>query len=421
VKIENPNTGENSSERISFINEDGDVCGIAAYDDDSVYPSQMRIFNNRPDGSINLIAGAFGLHVKNGGAVGIGTMVPSRKLEVEGGIQADSLSLGSMSLDGGLYLFQSGSSQPMVTIDDPWDYGARMWFSEAGGATNYKFEPDVSTGGGAWMYLTRGTNLGGLTFDGNYFGSQEPALSLTGSSRHAAFNMSLSGNSSVSLPVDAVSSSEMFDEPGVASHRSRYTMPCMALAGGFNQVDSVSLYVPGEGYVFVLATCQPSVTHTSGNLSHANFGISTVRTSLPVNQDVSLRLDTNMGGGAPGSNVQEFPVSVHGLFRVDSPGTYEYFLLAQKYSGTICVNDVQLTAVYFPTNYGAVSPTLGEAPQTAVDESIGVPASELIGGDTPQPPAEEIYMARIEAEMAAMRAELETLRQRLENGNRLDD
>jgi hypothetical protein len=103
---------------------------------------------------------------------------------------------------------------------------------------------------------------------------------------------------------------------------------------------------------------------------------------------------------------------------VGSVGNYEYFLVAYKFNGTITVNDVQLSALYFPTSYGSVSPTLAEGHQPTVDESVGAPASKRIDAAAPEPSAEEVYMARIESEVGAMRAELEALKQELQNGNR---
>jgi hypothetical protein len=91
------------------------------------------------------------------------------------------------------------------------------------------------------------------------------------------------------------------------------------------------------------------------------------------------------------------------------------------FNGSITANDVQLTAVFFPTSYGSISPTLVEGPQPAGDESIGIPVSERLVASGVQPSAEEAYRARIESEMATMRAELEALRQELEAGNRRDD
>ncbi|KAA0003868.1 MAG: hypothetical protein FE048_00680 [Thermoplasmata archaeon] len=95
IYIKNPNTGSSSSEGIYFWNEDGGIAGIRLHDEGSTaYPSQMRLFNNRPDGSIHLISNSihFGvvgcptdlLTIANNCNVGIGTQNPTSKLHVVG-------------------------------------------------------------------------------------------------------------------------------------------------------------------------------------------------------------------------------------------------------------------------------------------------------------------------------------------------
>ncbi|MCI0515109.1 hypothetical protein L0128_17995, partial [candidate division KSB1 bacterium] len=91
LRIQNPNTGSGSSEGIYFENEDGTVAGIRLFDDGSAYPSQMNIFNNRPNGSIELgTSGVMQLEIANNGNVGIGTSNPAVKLQVGGGTDAEA-------------------------------------------------------------------------------------------------------------------------------------------------------------------------------------------------------------------------------------------------------------------------------------------------------------------------------------------
>ena len=56
ITITNTNSGSQSSEGIYFDNEDGSIAGIRLYDDDATYPSQMSLFNSRPNGSIHLLS-----------------------------------------------------------------------------------------------------------------------------------------------------------------------------------------------------------------------------------------------------------------------------------------------------------------------------------------------------------------------------
>jgi len=59
IKIENPNTGSSSAERLSFVNEDGNLAYISAYDEGSgLYSGALIMANNRPNGSLRFYTGA---------------------------------------------------------------------------------------------------------------------------------------------------------------------------------------------------------------------------------------------------------------------------------------------------------------------------------------------------------------------------
>ena len=93
IQIQNPNTGANSVERLDFTDENGEVCGIAVFDDDHVsYPSRMNIFNNRPGGSMHLIAGGGGVSIADDGKVGVDRSAPLERLDVDGAIRLGSTS-----------------------------------------------------------------------------------------------------------------------------------------------------------------------------------------------------------------------------------------------------------------------------------------------------------------------------------------
>ena len=121
IRIENPNTGANSVERLSFDNEDGGVAAIALYDNDSgAYPSQMRIFNNRPNGSVHITnTGSSGSNISliDGGNVGIGTETPTlAKLQILGGIRSYDVGLGNSSNTDGVRGYANFSSDNHATV-----------------------------------------------------------------------------------------------------------------------------------------------------------------------------------------------------------------------------------------------------------------------------------------------------------------
>lgn len=99
----------------------------------------------------------------------------------------------------------------------------------------------------------------------------------------------------------------------------------------------------------------------------------------------------------------------HGLFEVASEGTYTYYFLGDETSGDFRLYDAQLTLLYIPTGYGTVMPTVQ-----------GAAEKEMRGGGRPgltpaevaaeRAESESADVARIERELAAMRAELEALK-----------
>jgi len=109
ITIENTDTGSASAERLSFVNEDGSVAGIALYDDDhGAYAGRMAVFNNRPNGTLWLRAGATAVFIDTTGFVGVGTTSPEAKLDVSGAVNVDGFSMVGGASDG--YVLTSDGS-----------------------------------------------------------------------------------------------------------------------------------------------------------------------------------------------------------------------------------------------------------------------------------------------------------------------
>jgi hypothetical protein len=257
------------------------------------------------------------------------------------------------------------------------------------------------------MRLARGLNeleqpMWGLEYIGSYFGSAEPHLYITGSSRAALFKMNQSDDGSVELPVNAIAAQEMLDEPGAASitEGSLHT----DLDGTVQTLISRTVTVPAGGYVLVMATAQPLILHTQGAASDADFGVSNAPGSLPSNQDVNLELSSAIPSGQ-----YCFPVSVHGLFEVASAGSYTFYLLAQQHSGFFEVYDIQFTELYIPTAYGTVAATMaGDVPDDRSPARASLTAADLAAERSE---SESFNRERIESELARMRDQIRELEQ----------
>jgi len=330
------------------------------------------------------------------GDVGIGTSDPAQKLSVIGDV-----GVGSSSQTGSLSLYLNGSANPVIVEQNFSNQGASIILYDEAGNWTHAMEADAN-GSGGFLSVGRSASAAGFTVDGN-FSANEPRVSITGSARSALFYMDQTGNSSVQLPVDAISSSECFDEPGVASNKEGVNS--IVLDGTVQTLLSRTITCPASGYVLVIGTTQPYIYHTNGTTSNASFGVSASSSSLPDNQDNELTIANAVPSG--GFN---YPVTVHGLFSVSS-GSNTFYLLAREYAGSFTVYDRQLTLVFLPTAYGTVTATKLAGEQNIPDEEAPK-VSSLSWSDiaSEQAESEAFNSARIERELAEMRAQIEALK-----------
>ncbi|MCK4235900.1 MAG: hypothetical protein KAX38_02195, partial [Candidatus Krumholzibacteria bacterium] len=284
--------------------------------------------------------------------------------------------------------------------------GGALYLKDEAGHNTFVQQPDVSTGGGGYFYIMRNETSTGFKVDGNYAATENPHVSITGSANSAYFRMDQTGKESVVLPSSAIASFEIYDEPGAASINA-YDGLGLTLTGGMDVLAARTITAPTSGYVLVISSCQIRFSHSSGTASSANFGVSDDGTSFATAQDLELQMPS---AGATGT--YEFPVTSHSLFSVTS-GAHTFYMLGQENSGSFFAFDVQLTAVFIPTAYGTVSPGLA----SCHDLSEGGTEPALTASDLAAERAESIALnnARIEQELEAMRAELEALKQEVQN------
>ena len=536
IEIENPNTGSSSKEMITFTDENGGVAGLATYDDGSTYPSAMRIYNNRPNGTIGLVAGSLErVRISNDGKVGIGTTSPAKELDVNGDviaaaywgdgshltgvsgttdndwtvsndtiyhqtgvvgigtacpeyplhvyqyaayspayagyfhaigheatgnayavyaqaqaddenaygiystatstwgqayagyfdgdvevlgdIHADTLTLGSASkagTTGQLSLYMAGSANPILVADHHYFAGGKINLYDDAGNWHTRLEADVS-GTGGFFEVWRSDSDPGFWIDGNAGGTNEPTVAITGTSRDAYFQMGQPGDTSVVLPDGAVSAAEIKDEPGVSNELGKSFF--FLSSGNTNYtVDTLEIDIPAPGYVEVTAGCYLNLFHTQG-----------------TDTEIWVAIDQTAGNadwGNPGAKVAsvpdsipttlwQFPCTSTRMYEETAAGLKRYYLNAQYYTGTDTMTNVArsyISAAYYPTLYGSL--TLAEtdgggirfaAPQGSSDgtQPVGEPPRRTV--------TREDHNARLEAEMTALRAELEALKEEVRN------
>jgi hypothetical protein len=339
--------------------------------------------------------------MERGGDICVGSSIPNHKLDVRGDV-----GIGSSTTNGSLVLYQDGAADPIIRAENYDSQGGRLGLYDDDNNSVGEFRVDGQYEGG-FLNLYRSTGSIGFMVDGNYIGTNEPRVYIYGSSRSAFFYMDQSGNSSVQLPVSAISASEILDEPGVASDKEG--IGGVALTTSYKTLLSRSIVCPASGYVLVLGTCQSQVSHTKDTDSEAIFGVSASSSSPPGNQDVGLRIDDAVESG-----VFQYPVTVHGLFEVSS-GTKTFYFLAKKSTGSWTAYDLQLTLLYLPTAHGTVEGTrIGVEPNIPDEDAEVVEQLDRPDQLTEQAQTEAFVAQRIQKELDEMRAEIEALKHQLE-------
>lgn len=122
-----------------------------------------------------------------------------------------------------------------------------------------------------------------------------------------------------------------------------------------HSMDSIKINIPAPGFVYVSTSATLQVNHTSGTISNIYYQL------MKTDDDVSYGLfGTGLVSIPPGipSGNQWIPISTDKVFVEDTPGEKTYYVVfypASGYDAGDDVFDLNTTALYFPSNYGAVN------------------------------------------------------------------
>ncbi len=210
------------------------------------------------------------------------------------------------------------------------------------------------------------------------------------------------GNTAVIFPAGAISAMEIANEAGVVS--SSEGVNSVSLSGtGRDTLLAQSIVAPDTGFLLIIGSAQATLNHTNGVGSSAEFGLLLDATS-PSTQDVALRL----GPAAP-TESYAFPIAVQMIIPV-SAGTHDIVFWGSEFGGDYIIWDMQLSVVYLPTAYGTVAKlsTQDLSETRAPARTSSLPIHEI------RAESEAANRARIQAELARIRAQLEALEQAME-------
>jgi hypothetical protein len=223
------------------------------------------------------------------------------------------------------------------------------------------------------------------------------------------------GDGSVILKDNAINSSEILDEPGIAQNRSG-SCDIIDSVSTMEDVLTITLTIPTEGYIVLLGHAQAEFNGT-----------------LTDNR-LDIQIDETAGGGTAtgrflrtglsaysGTSYMDFDISLQRTY-FKSAGTHTFRMEARHLSGgpgTARVCFPTITAMFFPTSYGTVS-TIADNPDDHPEYRAS--ASDGLGGDEPSQGAYEIDLRYYELKaretrQRALEAELELQRARMSAGN----
>ncbi|QYK47967.1 MAG: hypothetical protein KF838_14400 [Phycisphaeraceae bacterium] len=336
----------------------------------------------------------------------------------QGGIYQSTNNTGRLTyqLRGGvndagadLRLFDSGTGATSIQIlgenELNVDGGAIRSLNQSGHA-HISLEPDFSAGGGGYFSLVNPTFNSYIIMESNDGAQNSAQLLMAGASSAMALTTGNTGDDSVALPVNAINSTEILNEPGLAHNQAGN----ITITTTRTSVISRSITVPAPGYVLVLVNGDLAINHVTGSLSYVEWNIDDTAGGLGSAFDDML---FQIPSGAP-SGTYDSGAGAHAVYSVPSAGTYTYHLNMVRFGGTATLFDVQFTVIYFPTAYGTVNPSITgddfrgspflgnngptRMPQTAAE----------IAAERNQSRADDL--ARVQGELAQMRREMAELR-----------
>jgi hypothetical protein len=203
--------------------------------------------------------------------------------------------------------------------------------------------------------------VGGI--DGAVGGTVLNELEVLGT-QSALLDMNASGDGSVVLPSDAISSSEISDEPGMAAGVRSGIIP--GIGASYVQLADVSANFPVPGYVMVISEGTFSAIATR------------IRLNSRLQDNGSDIASWTWDGGA---SDQGYDHHQHQVYTgAVSAGPHSFTLSVSQPSGSVTAHDAKVTVLFFPTAYGSV-----DAPAAGLFGPFGTSSS----GDQSTPAGRE--------------------------------
>lgn len=323
----------------------------------------------------------------------------------------NDLELGSIENSGELRLYMDGSAAPVLVANNYSVYGGQIRLNDELGNKVLYIQPDID-GEGGFLNVMGGPLDEGFTVDGNFAGSNSPFVSIEGSGSSTYFYSHIPGNNSVQLPNGAVSSLEMFNEPGLTYSTSTGTY---TLETTMRDLQTVTITIPEDGYIYLLGQCYMR--------TYGSTGDNRLYAQIDETSGGSYTIPYVVGAGMseyPTTGSYYYPTFVQRVIYKNA-GTYTFRLEAMKTSTAhiSSASQITLTAIYIPTGYGAVKAIVSDpsgfedvTPADFDSESELQPTEPLYEVDL-----RELELRAAKLKAAALEAERELYEAQKQNSN----
>ncbi len=204
------------------------------------------------------------------------------------------------------------------------------------------------------------------------------------------------GDASVQLPTDAISSAEILDEPGIGR---AVRANAIAADWDWTTIHSRTCTFPTSGYAVVLVTADLQVQFQN---IHVEFGITNNSTIAP-----HLYTRQHDFENSPNFTVRE-NFNIHEVFSVSAGSNIFSFVgksLGDEYRGYIYATS--MTIMFFPTAYGTVSAVAASPDDTKDFSNVTAQPRLYTSEAVPASAGGQSVEERIQTETDAIRTEFE--------------
>ena len=298
-----------------------------------------------------------------------------------------------------LYALAFSQSGSISLNEDVGGHGSEILVTEENGEIYMIIQPDFD-GEGGYFQVNNGNGSYGFRVNGN-FSNGNSLISMQGTESVSLFNTDETGDAAVVLPIDAINSSEIENEVGVANMVGTVT----TLVDTFRTILTQTIDAPTTGYILAIASGRMEcVKNQSVEDETAQCGISTSPSSISTYTSRNWEIPSIAAEGG-----YQIPFSVSGLYQVTNPGPNTFYFIGREIEGDgFRMWNSNLSLVFIPTNYGTTTSTMsgGHSLSIANNEDL-----QRISAGITKDEINSIRQVSIQDNQLRMQKEIDELRQ----------